>query len=259
MRIAPPEIGRYVPAMSTQNVKIRFSIIAIVGMSLAMAFSTAACTKEEGKQVTKDEPAKKEPAKKDPAEKKPTTESPGGSHSEAPTLAAAAGDYQVDASHSSVIFRAKHFGASYTYGSFNNLGGTIKIDADPAKSEVSVEIDAASLFSGDKKRDDHLKGPDFLNVKQFPKVTFKSTAIKAAGAGKYEVTGNLSLHGVTKPVTAVFEHVGFGAHPMVQGANMTGFHSALTIKRSDFEVKHMLEGISDEIDLMISIEAIAKK
>lgn len=249
--------------MSTQNVKLSTSLIAIVAMSLAMAFSTAACTKDESKQTDTTETAKKEPAKEEPAKKEPVKEEPankpGGSHSEAPTLAAAAGDYQVDASHSAVIFRAKHFGASYTYGSFNNLSGTVKIDADPAKSEVSVEIDTASLFSGDKKRDDHLKGPDFLNVKQFPKVTFKSTAIKAAGAGKYEVAGDLTLHGVTKPVTAVFEHIGFGAHPMVQGANLTGFHSAITIKRSDYEMKHMLEGISDEIDLMISIEAIAKK
>ena len=227
--------------------------MTIAALSLAMGF--AACKKEDRKPVEQ-KPVEQKPVEQKPVEQKPAGEAP---TADVPKLADAAGAYTIDDAHSTVIFRAKHMNASYTYGGFYKVSGTVRIDADASKSEVSVEVDTASLFSGNKERDDHLKGPDFFNTKQFPKITFKSTAIKEAAPGKYEVTGDLTLHGVTKPFTTTFEHVGFGPHPMMPGASVTGFHSAVTLKRSDFEMKNMIgQGISDEIDLMIAIEAIRK-
>ncbi|MEM9493214.1 MAG: YceI family protein, partial [Myxococcota bacterium] len=178
----------------------------------AIALAFAGCSKAENTEKKPDKPA--ETAEKTDNTAKP--DKPAESPKPAPaagaaSLADAAGDYSVDGVHSSVLFRAKHFGVAYLYGRFNKVEGTVKVDADPAKSEVQVKIATDSIFSGNKKRDDHLKGPDFLNTAQFPDLTFKSTAIKAADKpGMYEVAGELGLHGQTKPVTAMVEHTGAG-------------------------------------------------
>ena len=172
-----------------------------------------------------------------------------------PKLADAKGSYKLDAAHSVVVFAAKHAGLSYTYGRFNKVDGAITIGDDAAKSSVELEIDAASIFTANKKRDDHLKNADFLNVKQFPKITFKSKEVKDSGGGKYDVTGDLTLHGVTKPVTVTMEHVGAGEFPMDKSFR-TGFEGNVTIKRSDFEMKNMMEAVGDEIRLIISVEGV---
>src|SRR5438128_2317015 len=100
----------------------------------------------------------------------------------------AADTYQIDPVHSAFLFRIKHMNISYSYGRFNSSTGQIAIDEDPAKCGVNIEVKADSVDTADAKRDQHLKGPDFFNAKQFPTISFKSKAVKKEGAG-YEVTG----------------------------------------------------------------------
>jgi polyisoprenoid-binding protein YceI len=110
-------------------------------------------------------------------------------------------EWKLDTSHTSVGFSVPHLVVSSVDGKFTKATAAIKLDdADLTKSQVSVDIDATSIDTGDAKRDDHLKGPDFFDAKKFPKLTFKSTKIAKAGAG-YKLTGDLTIRDVTKSVT----------------------------------------------------------
>src|SRR3989442_401145 len=126
----------------------------------------------------------------------------------AKSAAAQAETYQVDGAHSFVLYRIKHMGIGYSYGRFDEVSGTVTLDDDPAKSSVVVKVNPASVDSGNEKRDAHLKNPDFFNCAQFPDMKFESTAIKKSDATHYEVTGNLTMHGATKPITIVMEKGG---------------------------------------------------
>ena len=114
----------------------------------------------------------------------------------------AAASFKVDAAHSSVIFRIKHLGIGNVYGRFNELSGTLNYASAGAGSAIDLTIRAASVDTNSPKRDNHLRSPDFFSVKEFPTITFKSTNWKKTGDNAYEVTGNLSLHGKTKTITA---------------------------------------------------------
>ncbi|MEZ4222751.1 MAG: YceI family protein [Polyangiaceae bacterium] len=224
---------------------IRSSLFLVLSLG---ALGLTACDKQDApKPEATPQPAKTEakPTEK-PAEK--PADKPAGATAELK------GSYKLDTAHSVVVFSAKHAGLSWTYGSFNKVDGKITIDEDLAKSSVELDIDANSLFTAVKKRDDHLKGPDFFNTKQFPNITFKSKEIKADG-DNYSVTGDLTLHGVTKPVTLTMNHVGHGDFPMDKSFR-AGFEGTTTIKRSEFDMKNMLEAASDEVRLTIAIEAI---
>ena len=176
------------------------------------------------------------------------------------SLSEAVGTWTVDAGHSVVLFRVKHIGVSYYHGRFNKVSGTLVLNADPAKSSVSIEVDPSSVFTASKDRDKHLKGPDFFNVKQFPKLTFKSTKVVAAGKRKFSVTGNLNMHGVSKSVTATFEHVGSGISPLDKKSKVTGFEGVFTVKRSDFGMTYGLPAVlGDEVRVTVAIEATDKK
>jgi polyisoprenoid-binding protein YceI len=164
----------------------------------------------------------------------------------------ALGTYEVDPAHSTFVFKGDHFGYSYTYGLFNKVTGTFDLKEDVSKSSVKLEVAADSLFTGNKKRDDHLKGPDFFNAAQFPTITFESTKVEKASNG-YKVTGNLTMHGESKPVTVVMEHVGSGPFQM-DDSYRTGFHGTLTVDRTEFGVDHMAGKISNEVELIASIE-----
>ncbi len=171
-----------------------------------------------------------------------------------PSLATAE-TYKVDAVHSSFIFRAKHFGAGYFYGRFNDATGSIVVDdANPAKSSVEVEVKVDTVDTHDPKRDQHLKSPDFFNAKQFPVITFKSKQVKKSGKDTYEVTGDFTLHGVTRPVTAKVTRTGAGKDPF--GKYRIGFETTFTIKRSDFGMKFMIGPVGDEIRMIVSIEGV---
>lgn len=171
--------------------------------------------------------------------------------------AAAGGNYEIDPVHSTVIFQCKHLGTSWAFGRFDKISGTFQLDADkPEKSMVDVTIDAASINTADAKRDGHLKSPDFLDVKQFPTATFKSKSVAKKGDHVYAVTGDLTLHGVTKSVTLEMEHTGAIDHPKM--GKKTGFFGTLTISRSAYGIAYMPDGLGDDVKLMLSVEGGAK-
>lgn len=164
------------------------------------------------------------------------------------------GSYEIDPVHSSFIFAGKHFDVSYTYGMFNQVEGTFELAEEASESSVKITVDTDSLFTADKKRDDDLKGPDFLHVKQFPTITFESTEVKKSPEG-YDVTGDLTLRGETKPVTVTMEHVGSGEVPM-DDSYRTGFRGELSVDRHEFGITAMPPVVGEEIELIASIEGI---
>lgn len=167
--------------------------------------------------------------------------------------AIAPGTYEIDGTHSSFLFRAKHLGVAWFYGAFEKASGRFTFDPKPESCSVEVEIETGSVDSRNAKRDAHLKSGDFLDAVQFPTASFKSKSVKKSGDRKYAVTGDLSLHGVTKSVSCDVEETGFAD---TRKGVLAGFHAVLTIKRSDFGIKYMLEdnGISDEVQLTFSVE-----
>lgn len=172
----------------------------------------------------------------------------------APDLAAA-DTYKIDASHTAAIFKVKHLGVSHTYGRFNDVAGTIVFDAaNPAASKVEITIQAASVDTFNQKRDAHLASPDFFDSKQFTTLSFVSTAFKKVDELTYEVAGNFTLHGVTKPLTLNVVKVGEGKDPW--GGYRIGFDATFTIKRSDFGMTKMLEAVGDDVAITFATEAI---
>ena len=167
--------------------------------------------------------------------------------------------YEIDTVHSMIIFRAKHNNVSYNYGRFNEFTGAITMDeTDTSKSTVEFEVKAASVDTGNEKRDQHLRNSDFFSVKQFPVITFKSTKVSAKEGEEdvLEVIGDLELHGVKKSITVDVTITGRGKDR--QGASLIGFESIFTIKRSEYGMTYGLEGISDDVQLTVSIEAKQK-
>lgn len=163
--------------------------------------------------------------------------------------------YQVDPVHSTAIFKITHFNMAPFYGRVVGPTGTFVLDEDVTKSTFQVELSMEKIDTANEKRDNHLKGPDFFNVKQYPTTTFKSTGVKKGeGENVYEVTGDLTLHGVTKPVTLKVEKTGQGKDPM--GKERAGLAVETKIKRSDFGVSYMPQGLGDEVTLMFGIEGL---
>ena len=168
--------------------------------------------------------------------------------------AVGADQYAMDKGHTAIIFGIKHLNMSYTYGRFNDIDGQFMLDAqNAANSSFKVTIKTHSIDTGLKKRDDHLRSPDFFNANQFPVITFESTQVEAASDG-YRVSGKLSLHGVTKAVTLHLQKLGEGDDPW--GNYRAGFATELTIKRSDYGMTNMPEAVGDEVKLMISFEGL---
>ena len=164
--------------------------------------------------------------------------------------------YNVDPDHSIVGFSVVHMVVSKTTGRFKDYTGFIEMDPE-AKTVKSIEavIHTPSLDTNHGKRDTHLRSPDFFNVKQFPQITFKSTAVKAAKDG-YEVTGDLTLHGETKPVT--FTLVGGQTAEFPPKVKRTGFSTDLVVKRSEFGMKGFAPALGDDVHVAISFEATKK-
>jgi polyisoprenoid-binding protein YceI len=167
-------------------------------------------------------------------------------------------EWKLDPSHTNIGFSVPHLVVSSVEGRFKEASSKVSLDdADLTKSEVSVEINAASIDTGDAKRDDHLKSPDFFDVKKFPKLSFKSTKIAKAGAG-YKLTGNLTIRDVTKPVTldaTLSAPVKTPWGNQARAAKLSG-----KIKRGEFGLKwnKALEAggfvVGDEVTLNVSAE-----
>ncbi|HEV8061639.1 MAG TPA: YceI family protein [Gemmataceae bacterium] len=170
--------------------------------------------------------------------------------------AARADEYALDGAHAAATFKISHIGLSWTNGRFKDLSGSFTIDpANPATTRFDVTAKAESVDTDNAKRDEHLRSPDFFNAKQFPAVNFKSTSARAVESG-YEVTGNLSLHGVTKPITLII--VGGRTAEFPKGVQRTGYSTEFKIKRSEFGMDKMLEAIGDEVFISVSFEGTKK-
>jgi polyisoprenoid-binding protein YceI len=169
---------------------------------------------------------------------------------------ASADDLKVDPVHSFVVFSVHHLQAGYVYGTFAGPSGQITYDAsNPEGSSFNLKVDVDSLDTRSKNRDKDLKGPDFFNVKQFPDMTFKSTAVKKTGDTTMDVTGDLTIKGVTKSITVPMEMTGSGKG--MRGETRTGFQTTFTIKRSDFGVSaDPPPVIGDEVRIIVAIEAV---
>jgi polyisoprenoid-binding protein YceI len=166
-----------------------------------------------------------------------------------------ADEYAVDAAHGGVTFKIAHLGLSWVPGRFNDFSGEFTLDADPARCSFGLTIKTESIDTNNQKRDDHLRSPDFFNAKQFPAITFKSTAVRAIKDG-YEVTGDLTLHGETKPVK--FALVGGRTAEFPKGVRRTGFSTELVIKRSEFGITKFIEALGDDVHVAISFEGTKK-
>ena len=176
----------------------------------------------------------------------------------APASAATAA-YEIDGRHTQVHFTWSHFGVSNLSGRFDEVKGTFAFDpANPAASSINVTIPIDSVSTGVAKLDTHLESPDFFDAAQFPEATFASTKVTAAGEGKWKVEGNLTLHGVTKPVVLDVTVNYIGPHPMSK-APVAGFDATTTIKRSDFGISYLLPGVPDDIHIRISMETKGPK
>lgn len=168
---------------------------------------------------------------------------------------AAAEKYVLDSSHSQVVFSYNHLGFSTTYGMFSGFSGEIMFDQDaPANSSVSVSMPVKSMFTGWEQRDGHFMSPDFFGAKDEDLVTFTSTSIELTGDGTAKITGDLSMNDVTKSVVLDAKLNGTGTHPMAKKA-WAGFDATTTLKRSDFGLGAFAPAVSDEVQVMISIEA----
>jgi len=164
--------------------------------------------------------------------------------------------YEIDAVHSTVIFRIQHMGAGYTYGRFNGIEGSVTWDAaNPAASSVNLKVAAASVDTANKDRDNHLRSPDFFDVAKYPDITFTSTSVKATGT-TLEIAGKLSLHGVTKDVSVAMEKTGEGKGRA--GEALVGFEGVLQIKRSEYGMTYGPGALGDDVRLTIAIEAMRK-
>ncbi|WP_046729243.1 YceI family protein [Streptomyces humi] len=176
-------------------------------------------------------------------------------------LAALTGDYTIDPAHSTLGFVARHAMVTNVKGSFQEFEGTLHLDgSDPAKSTASLDIQMASITTGSPDRDGHLKSADFFKTDEFPTMTFRSTKAEALGDEDYRITGDLTILGVTKPVTIDLEFNGAAKDPF--GNERVGFEGKAEIKRSDWGVtwNAALETggvlVSDKIKLNFDISAI---
>jgi polyisoprenoid-binding protein YceI len=179
-------------------------------------------------------------------------------------ILAHADTWQIDPAHTNVEFSVRHMMISNVKGQFQKTTGTITTSgADPASAKIDATIDATSINTRVDKRDAHLKSPAFLDVDKFPTITFKSTKVEADGSGKWKVTGDLTLHGVTKPVVLEVEGTGTPiTDPM--GNTRAGASATTKISRKDFGLtwNQPLETggvmVGDEVAISIDVEAIKK-
>lgn len=165
-------------------------------------------------------------------------------------------EYQIDNSHTFARFSYDHFGLSTQLSRFDDIAGTVTFDPEAKTGEVNVTIDTTSVDTGFAPFNEHIQGEDFLHTGNHPEATFTSTEVIFEGDAPSQIVGDLTLKGVTKPVTLDVTHFVSVPHPMLQkpaiGADAQG-----TILRSDFNMDKFVPNVGDEVTLSIAIEAIA--
>lgn len=164
--------------------------------------------------------------------------------------------YDYDQVHSSVSFKARHLDISWIHGRFNEVSGKFTLDREqPAKSKFELTIQADSIDTANKARDEHLRQPDYFDTKQFPTIEFKSTSVKPIDGG-YEVTGDFTMHGVTNKITLVLKG---GKEHEFRGTKRVAFSTELSLKRSDYGFdKKAIGPIGDAALIMIDCEGVQK-
>jgi polyisoprenoid-binding protein YceI len=173
----------------------------------------------------------------------PSTQSPSGPQT-----------YTIDNAHTSVIFAINHFGLSYTYGRFDQCGGSFAMEnGEPTASGFNFTIDASSIDTNNADRDQHLRGPDFFDCETFPEITFVTTGFQKVG-NEYQVTGDLKMLDQVRSVTLPMQLVGVGKGPF--GKDRAGFFTKFTIKRSDFGMDKMIGSIGDNVSITFSFEGV---
>ncbi|MDQ1745648.1 MAG: hypothetical protein QOE23_3987 [Pseudonocardiales bacterium] len=170
-----------------------------------------------------------------------------------------AGTWSIDPAHSDVSFSVRHMMVSKVKGRFGSFSGTIVTAEDPAQSSVTAEIDLNSIDTNNAQRDDHIRSRDFFEVEKHPTMTFTSTSVRADG-GDFLLTGDLTLKGITKPVTLKLELNGIGPDPY--GGTRAGFTATTEISRKEFgvDIDMPMDGggvvIGDRISIALEIEAV---
>ncbi|GAA6131305.1 YceI family protein [Halopseudomonas sabulinigri] len=168
-----------------------------------------------------------------------------------------AADYVIDqkGQHAFINFKISHLGYSWLYGRFNDFSGNFNWDADkPEASAVKVSINTTSVDSNHAERDKHLRSDDFLNVAEHPTATFESTKVEMTGDDTANITGDLTLNGVTKPVVLDAKFIGEGEDPW--GGYRAGFSGTTTLALKDFDISMDLGPASQEVELIISVEGV---
>jgi polyisoprenoid-binding protein YceI len=171
-----------------------------------------------------------------------------------------AATYDVDATHTFIHYTVDHLGVAPNMGRFDAAKGTIDFTPDDlGAASVKVVVDASSLDTGNDKRDGHLKSADFLNVEQYPTITFTAEGFEAVEgeADTWLVPGTLSLHGVTQDIEVTVHKTGEGEG--MQGEQRIGFRTTFTIKRSDYGMDKMIPAIGDEVTMDIIIEGVKQE
>ena len=170
--------------------------------------------------------------------------------------AAQAGTWQIDPNHSAAQFSVRHLGVSTVRGAFTKVSGSATYDtANPSKDTVDVTIDASSIDTRVQMRDNDLRSPNFLDVQKYPTITFKSKESKAAGAGKLQIVGDLTIHGVTKEVVLDVD----GPSAQIKdpwGNQRIGASATTKINRNDFGIKGLPGVVGDDISITIDTELI---
>ncbi|WP_250459120.1 YceI family protein [Microbulbifer litoralis] len=170
---------------------------------------------------------------------------------------AQAAEYKIDTkgAHAFIQFRIKHLGYSWLYGRFDDFKGSFTYDESaPEKSSINVNIDVTSLDSNHAERDKHLRGEDFLYTEKFPTATFKSTDFEPLGDGKAKLTGELTLRGVTKPITIDVSDIGGGKDPW--GGYRQGFTGTTEFALKDFGIDYDLGPASQKVEMILDVEGI---
>ena len=163
--------------------------------------------------------------------------------------------WYLDPAHSAAQFTVRHMGSSNVRGTFTKVGGTVTNPGDPSKASVDVTIDASSVDSRVQRRDDDLRSDHFFDVAKYPTITFKSKKVETAGDGKLKVTGDLTIHGVTKE--AVLDVDGpTAAMKDPKGTSHRGASATTTINRTDYGINTMSGMIGESIAIQLDVELI---
>ncbi len=168
-----------------------------------------------------------------------------------------AATFEIDPAHTKIMARADHFGIGHAFVEFPEVSGTIEYNEDDiTKSSINLTIKTGSLTSHQKKRDKHLKGPDFFNAKKYPEITFESTSVERVDDETLQVEGDISMHGNTETIAIKIKEIGSGKGP--QGNFRRGFYTEFEINRLNFGIDWKPEAVDKMVRLILSMEGIEK-